>query len=103
MKLHDQAVVCLARHDDRTAVATLESRRLAIEPQPSLLLARSVAGITVLRQNRADIPLEVDPPVNTGRAVPALDRRGALTRATMRTARSIQALLNPIVHNLVQQ
>jgi hypothetical protein len=28
---------------------------------------------------------------------------GALTRATMRTARSIQALLNPVVHNLIRQ
>jgi hypothetical protein len=28
---------------------------------------------------------------------------GAMTRATMRTARSIQALLNPIVHNLSRQ
>lgn len=33
----------------------------------------------------------------------ALNLRRGLTRATMRTARSIQALLNPIVHNLIRQ
>src|SRR5271157_1773993 len=37
--------------------------------------------MTALRQDRADIPVEVDLPIKTGRSVSALDRRGGVDKS----------------------
>jgi hypothetical protein len=40
-----------------------------------------MACITVLRQDRADITAEVDPPIKTGGSVSTLDRRGGVDKS----------------------
>jgi hypothetical protein len=40
-----------------------------------------MACITVLRQDRADIAAEVDPPIKTGGSVSTLDRRGGVDKS----------------------
>ena len=56
----DQALVALARHDRRTAVAPLPHQGRRVQPQPGLVFQRAVARVTPLAQDRLDFAGVVD-------------------------------------------
>ena len=57
-RLDQRALVGLARHDDRPALAPLEHRVADVEPQASLVLLGPVALQAVVSEHRADLRLE---------------------------------------------
>ena len=60
----EQAGCNVARHNRGMAFSIRERNFPTIEPQiiDSLLLIRTMTGVAIVRQDRADVPIEVDPP-----------------------------------------
>ena len=61
------ALGALPRDDRRPLQPAAERRRPVVEPEVGLLLLRAVAGEAVRRQDRPDVPFEVDLPRGRGR------------------------------------
>ena len=76
-RLDEQALVRLARHGRRPAVAPLEHRLPTREAQPALRLLAAVALLALLDQERPDLLLEERDPVGIiAGARPVPGRRG---------------------------